>query len=86
LINTTNATLEISYGKIISFLLDKDGEMIYDDDYKYYFVNPDSEQGKGYMQSGRIKSGDVFIIRTGFRCVGGECVNVTAGLYHGKYE
>lgn len=84
-INISDVTVDIPYGKLITFLIDNDESLILDNTNLYFLVNPEGSS-KSYYQLGRVKEHDTFIVRTGYKCVDGECINVDATLYHGGYE
>ncbi|MFT4304061.1 MAG: hypothetical protein ACMXYG_05820 [Candidatus Woesearchaeota archaeon] len=83
-INTTNITVDIPYGTLIPFLIDRDGNFIYTDTNYLYLVNPFPDP-RFHYQTGRVQESDIFIVRTGYRCIGGECINIDAGLWHSDY-
>ncbi len=78
---TATVTVDVPYGRLVPFLLDENGRKIYQDESHYYLVDP-TNSDKSHLKRGWVKSGDTFIIRTGFECLDGECVNVNASLYH----
>lgn len=85
LINTSSEISQIPYGTIVPFLLDEFGGKIYlGNQSHYYLIDPDNADNL-YMKSGKVKPEDNFIIRTGYECRGGECINVNASLYHRGY-
>lgn len=81
LISENESIPMIPYGTILPFLINKNGQKVYSNQSNYFLINP-TNQNKDYYEKGWVKSGDIFIIRTGFDCIGGECVNVNASLWH----
>jgi len=80
---TTEVPLTIPFGRIRTFLLDEFERKIYTDDYHYYLIDPLNNPINWHLGYGWVKTDIPFVIRTGFECVGGECINVDAALYHG---
>lgn len=83
LVNTTSVNITVPYGTLRPFLLNSSNDRIYTDQSNYYLVDANSNTEKTWLRYGWVKSGDTFVIRTGYECLGGECLMVNASLYHG---
>jgi uncharacterized protein (UPF0333 family) len=75
----------IPFGEIKPFLLDKNGRKIYRELSNPYLINPENSN-KPHFEEGWVKSGDNFVIRVGYECSGGECLNVNSSLWHDGTE
>jgi hypothetical protein len=52
---------------------------------EFPLINPTTGSVKDYYNLGQTKKGDQVIVRTGFECIWGECVDVNASFYHESY-
>ena len=75
--------LTIPFGRIRTFLVDEFERKVYTDENHYYLIDPLNNPINWHLGYGWVKTDIPFVIRTGFECVGGECINVNASLYHG---
>jgi hypothetical protein len=77
---TQTAEIFIPHGEIVPFILDQNNEKVYIDQSNYYLIDPTGPNAN--FRQGWVQSGDSFILRTGYDCIDGECINVEASLYH----
>jgi hypothetical protein len=84
--------VEIPYGVLRPFVFNITGEKVYLDmvnpdqvrlDLSFFPIKHPSLPDPSRYSFGRVMSGDHFVIRTGYECVGGECIMVNASLWHG---
>lgn len=76
----------VPFGEIRPFLIDRYGRKTYSDiTSNPYLINP-TDRYKPHLAEGWVKSEDVFVVRTGYECFGGECLNVNASLWHDGVE
>jgi len=82
--DTVSTSVFIPYGRLVPFLFDEAGNKIYTDEFNYYVKAPQqAAMTDWHLKYGWVKKDNQFIVRTGYECVGGECVMVNASLYHG---
>jgi hypothetical protein len=85
LVSSINTSVKVPYGTIRPFVIDINGNKIYLDErpvVNFFPLRHSIRDRPSYYDLGRAQSGDQIVIRTGYECVGGECIMVNASLWH----
>jgi hypothetical protein len=85
LTDTAIQSFQIPYGTIVPFILNDDGTKNYDIPDSFYTLIDPSASKRGDLRKGWVQPEEPFMIKVGYECRGGECINVNASLWHMGY-
>lgn len=77
---TVTTVLHIPEGELVPFFIDPRGNRVVANRTILPVLGVDS--GGDFMDRGFVRAGERFVLRTGYECMGGECINVQPSLYY----